>query len=81
MAKSKKRIDPDKWYGLLDIVELAMFPWAKTVKSVRGWVQRDKDGRDVLKATIVGSGRQTRYLIKGKNLIQFIASIEAGDYM
>lgn len=83
MSKSitKTKIVPDKWYNLLEIVELGLFPWCKDVKTVRNWVHRDKLGKNILKANIVGSGRQARYHIQGKNIAEFVAEIEAGTYL
>lgn len=83
MTKSvtKNKIDPEKWYKLLEIVELGLFPWCKDVKTVRNWVHRDTLGKNKLKAMIVGSGRQARYHIQGKNITEFVDAIETGNYL
>ena len=75
------KIEKEKWYNLLEIVKLGLFTWCKDVKTIRNWVLRDKLGKDKLKAMIVGNGRQARYKIKGKNIVEFIKSIEDGNYL
>lgn len=79
-VKSKIKIDPAEWYGLNDIVQNNFFPWCKTIKSVRQWVLRDKNGKNILKANVVGEGTQKRYLIKGENITKFLSHVEAGSY-
>lgn len=74
------KIDPNKWYSLTEIVQLGFFPWAKTIKGVRRWVNIDKKGRNKMKATIVGEGNLKRYHIKGKSIIEFLACVEDGTY-
>jgi hypothetical protein len=81
MSRPRKTlIDPERWYGIMEIVDEGLFPWCKTVKSVRKWIQIDRAGKNKLKATIVGEGTNTRYHIKGSNIIVFLANMEDGTY-
>lgn len=79
-TETKKTIEPERWYNLLEIVELGLFPWCKDIKTVRNWIHTDKISKDKLKAMIIGSGRQARYRILGKNIIVFITNYEDGSY-
>lgn len=82
MGKVKRaKIDPERWYGLLDIVTEGLFPWARNVKTVRKWVMLDKKGKNILKAKIVGEEKQLRYHIKGKNIVAFVANMENGAHI
>lgn len=81
MGKKKvAKIDPEKWYSLMDIVNDGLFPWCKTIKGVRRWVNIDKESKNKLRATIIGEGNLKRYHIKGSRIIDFIASMEDGSY-
>lgn len=82
MSKTKTvKIEKENWYNLLDIVDLGLFPWCKDIKTIRNWIHRDKLGKDKLKTMIVGQGKKARYHIQGKNLIEFIKSVEEGNYL
>lgn len=83
MAKTltKSKIENEKWYNLLEIVQLGLLPWCKDHKTVRNWVHRDTLGKNILKTMVVGSGKQARYHIQGKNIIKFIEAVEAGTYL
>jgi hypothetical protein len=81
MSKTKTKVESEKWYKLIEIVELGLFPWCKNIKTVRNWVHRDKIGKNILKANIVGTGREARYHIQGKNIAEFVGAIEAGNYL
>lgn len=79
MAKKETRIDPDRWYTLTDLVAENLFPWCgEDIRRYRGMVQADQKGDNHLKAVVIGKGFSTRYQIKGKNIIQFIAQFEEG---
>lgn len=73
------KIDAAEWYTLQDIVRLKLFPWASSFWSVRNVVAQDRILGNLLKATITGTGRGTKYHFKGSNIIKFINSIETGD--
>lgn len=82
MKKTKKtKIESEKWYKLIDIVKMNIFPWLKGIKCVRDWVNRDQKGKNKLKAMITGEGTQKRYFIKGSNILEFIKSCEDGKYL
>lgn len=81
MMKSKtkqKKIDPDAWYSLQDIVREKMFGWAKSFSTVRRVVELDMQGKNILKAMIQGEGRAKKYQFKGENIINFIKQAESG---
>jgi hypothetical protein len=73
-----KKIKPDEWYSLQDIVRNKMFPWAGSFWSVRNTVTSDRKGQNLLNANIQGEGRATKYHFKGANIIKFIEAFEAG---
>ena len=77
MARATK-IDPKGWYTLQDIVRERMFPWATSFWSVRNVVTLDKQKKNVLKATVTGTGRGTKYHFKGENIIKFLKAVDAG---
>jgi hypothetical protein len=79
MKKVKtKTIEKERWYKLTEIVAFGFFPWCKDIKTVRNWVHRDKLTDNKLKAVITGTGKQARYNILGKNIIEFVAHFEKG---
>jgi hypothetical protein len=80
-TKTKQKIDPEKFYGLIEIVDLKLFPWCKDVKMVRNWVHKDRLTKNKLKAIIEGDERRKRYHIKGSNIIEFLKAIEEGSYI
>lgn len=67
------------WYTLQDIVRHRMFPWAHSFWSVRNVVELDAKKKNILKATITGTGRGTKYHFQGANIIKFVKFIEAGN--
>lgn len=73
-----KTIDPKTWYTMQDIVRHCMFPWATSFWSVRNVVTLDRAKTNVLKATVTGTGRGTKYHFKGEHIINFIKNVEAG---
>ena len=82
MSKTtKNKIEPERWYKLLEIVELGLFPWCKDVKTVGKWVRKDKKSKNVLRAMQTGKGRQTRYNILGRHIQEFVESVEQGHYI
>lgn len=74
--KKKATIDPSEWYSLSDIVQSRMFPWAISFWGVRNIIKNDRT--NILKAMITGTGRGTKYRFQGKNIINFIKSVEDG---
>lgn len=71
----EKKIVPDHWYSMQEIHKQKLFP---AIKSVYLWRVMADSKR--LKATVYGTSVGKRYLVKGKNLIEFIAKFEAGDF-
>ena len=74
----KEKISRESWYTLQDIVKGKMFPWAHSFWSVRNVVKLDKEKNNILKATITGTGRGTKYHFQGENIIKFIKLVESG---
>lgn len=79
MTRAKK-IESSEWYTLQDIVTRRMFAWCpSSFWSVRNVVNLDRKNKNVLKATITGAGRATKYHFQGKNIIRFINLVEKGE--
>lgn len=77
--KTLEKIKPQEWYTLQDIVKNKMFSWSSpSFWSVRNVVALDRRNKNLLKATITGSGRATKYKFKGENIINFIKEVEKG---
>lgn len=73
-----KTIKPSEWYSMQDIVRGQMFPWCKSLWSIRNTVALDMRGKNLLKTTVQGTGRSTKYHFKGENIIKFTKAVEAG---
>lgn len=76
--KKSEQIDPNKQYSLLEIHKsefLKGITASSDYRMLRVYVKHK-----MLKAVSYGEGRQKRYYVKGKNLIEFIAKWEAGDF-
>lgn len=73
------KIEPNSWYTMQDIVREKMFSWGTSFWSARKVVAQDKKSKNILKASVTGSGRGTKYHIKGENIIKFIKLFEAGE--
>lgn len=76
--KAQIKIEPNQWYTLSDVVRHGFFPWASSFSSVRGIVKADLEMKNILKCTIQGEERGTKYHIKGSNLIKFIEAFNEG---
>lgn len=75
-----KKISVNKWYSLSDLVEHNLFPWCNgDIRRYRNVVIADKKSKDHLKTMIIGSGKGTRYQVKGKNIISFLHHVERGN--
>jgi hypothetical protein len=70
-----KKIEPKKWYWLFEIHREGYVPAIKSFATLKKWAERG-----LLKATIYGTANGKRYLVRGNNLIKFIAQFEAGDF-
>lgn len=74
-----KKIAVGKWYTLSDLVEHNLFAWCNgDIRRYRNVVLADKKGSNHLKTMMIGKGKGTRYQIKGKNIINFLAQVEDG---
>lgn len=83
MLKQKrrtKRINPEKWYSLNEIVEGRLLANLRGWKSVRRVVNADKKHKNLLGTVITGTGRGTKYRVKGENLKRFKEEWESGKY-
>lgn len=82
MQKNKKNsvIDPSRWYTIKNLRDEGLIPWRKSLPGIRQLVLADKGSKDILKTAIQGRGQNTRYHIKGDNLIRFLAAVEDGSY-
>jgi len=69
--KLNKKLEEE--LGLSEITKLGLFPGAKDLKTIRSIVQKDMDGKNLLKVKISGKGQSTRYAIKAKNIVKFLA--------
>lgn len=76
-----KKIDPSKEYNLSNIIAEDVFPWVKSIKTVRRIVKRDIEGENLLKTRVTGTGRGLVYKIKGKNIIKFLEKYGSGLMM
>ena len=82
MTRATKTVEikPEEWYSLQDVVKKHMFVWcASSYWSVRNVVALDRRNKNILKATIIGTGRATKYRFKGENIINFIKLVDAGE--
>ena len=73
-----KKVDSDREYNLSNIIDEELFPWVKSIKTVRRIVKRDIDGENLLKTRVTGQGRGLVYKIKGKNIIKFLEKYGSG---
>lgn len=78
MNTKTKKIDPQAWYTMQDIVKGRMFPWARHVSTVRNITIQDRKKKNILKASITGKKTGTKYLFRGENILKFINEFEAG---
>lgn len=77
----QKRINPEQWYTLKDLQEQGLVSHIrKSLHGISRMVQTDRINRNLLKAAIIGEKTNTRYKIKGRNLIIFLANWEDGSY-
>lgn len=73
------QIDPEKYYTANEIFTNAFCAWCKSMVTLVKWIERDMNSQNVLGTQKNGEGTGTRYLIKGENLIKFIAQFEDGS--
>lgn len=73
------RIYPNKYYSLNEILKDNLFPWAQSLRTIKRFVETDAKEKNILKAVRTGERSGTRYLIKGENIINYIANFEDGS--
>lgn len=80
-AKTRTRTQPiidDVIYTLVDMERGNFFPWCGSIRKYRELVQADMANDNYMRATIIGSGRQRRYYITGKNIKRFLQAVDNG---
>lgn len=78
-----KNIDPDVTYSLKEVADarlLSPFFDTEDIRVYRKVLDSDRRKKNMLRAFIIGEGRQRRYKILGKNILAFLAEIETGTY-
>ncbi len=73
-----KKVNPEVEYNLSNIIDEDIFPWVKSIKTVRRIVKKDLEGENLLKTQVAGTGRGLVYKIKGKNIIKFLEKNGSG---
>ena len=80
MKDKAQRIDPERWYNLSEMVDEKVFSWCKNIATYRRHILSDRKNSNLLKAVVIGTGRQKQYRIKGENIIKFVVSVEDGTH-
>jgi hypothetical protein len=70
-------IKPDKTYNLKGLIRLGIFEKTlgfKSYPSCLNFILKDRAEKNggILKAEIVGEGKRTLYIMRGKNIINFL---------
>lgn len=65
-------------YDLSRVARERLLWGQKDVRKVRELVNKDREGRNILNAEMVGEGLGTRYQIKGANIIKFLEVYSPG---
>lgn len=75
----KAKLEAARWYTLTELAALDAFPWCGgDVRRYKKTVLADREHDNVLKANVTGTGKATRYQLKGENIIRFIGVFESG---
>lgn len=77
-AKKTKKVVAEQWYSMQDLLRDNVFPWCHSLFAVRNFVLWDIKNHNMMKTMVTGTGRGTKYNIKGANIIKFIAAVEEG---
>lgn len=65
-------VDTNKTYSLNNLRKLKAFPnIGDSFTAYRYLVMRDREGKNILQANIMGEGMSTRIYIKGSNVIRY----------
>jgi len=81
MTTRATTINPRKWYNMQSILRERMFPWVSALGAIRKTVAKDLAGKNLLKTTVIGTGRATKYHFKGTNIIKFVSAVEDGKVL
>lgn len=73
-----KRVDPSMEYDIAKMLENKIFWWLTDFRSYVGVIMQDYKNDNLLKTDIKGEGRGIQYVIKGKNIINFIETYGDG---
>lgn len=77
MVTKNRKLEPNEWYSLMDLVALKAIPWAQSYWSIKKLIDK-KENQKALKVLIQGTGKNTKYHFKGENIINFISKVESG---
>lgn len=80
-------IQPTQFYSLKELVLMKAFGWvnhtgdvSNDTRAYRREIDNDQSNKNILRAIVRGTGRNTRYSFKGSNVAKFIATVESGQY-
>jgi hypothetical protein len=75
MSRATKKISPDRWYSLQEIVSEKLIPWATSYWSIKKVVEQLKGNKG---CHVVGKGTNVRYQIKGYLIEELIEGVASG---
>lgn len=65
-------VDKNKTYSLNQLKKLKAFPMKESsFTAYKNVVMRDRDGKNILRAEVMGDGPATRIYIKGNNVLKY----------
>lgn len=70
------KVDTTKEYTIRDIIKSGLLPW-RNYRTIGEMVRRDQKEENILNVRIEGENKNTRYYIKGSNLLKFIKKYKA----
>jgi hypothetical protein len=62
----------DTEFGMEGIRSLGLFPWTRNDRTITRLIRRDREAENVLGARIEGTGRRTRYFVRGDRIIRYL---------
>jgi hypothetical protein len=68
------RKDPKRKLSVSDIKREGYMPWATHHRTIVGVIRADMTGPNLLKAKEEGEGKQRRYTIEARNLINYLTA-------
>lgn len=66
------RKQPLRWLSLVEMEREGVIAWAKNTRTIRKVIDRDRDADNLLRARIIGVGRQKRYTVQAAGLIRYL---------